>query len=168
MLVVDRINEIHMDADFVAVTGDLVGCLFSENPEDYLTLENNPALQFSNLFDHLNLPYYVALGNHDYHTGYDPVIREHIPATDFEAVEIIWKSVLNVDPYHSFIHKSIHMIFLNSNRGMTRLLPCSGLETETLCMGSFDPVQWETFWGLQKTWSVSASILSLKRLMSPD
>lgn len=141
MLVADRINETHMDADFVAVTGDLVGCLFSENPQDYLTQENNPALQFRDLFDHLILPYYVTLGNHDYHTGYDPVIREHIPATDPEAVEMIWKSVLDVDPYHSFIHKGIHMVFLNSNRGMTRLLPCSGLEIETLCMGSFDPAQ---------------------------
>jgi 3',5'-cyclic AMP phosphodiesterase CpdA len=141
MLVVDKINEAHMDADFVAVTGDLVGCLFSENPEDYLTHENNPAAQFKNLFDHLILPYYVTLGNHDYHTGYDPVISEHIPATDPEAVETIWKSVLGSAPYHSFIHKGIQMIFLNSNRGMTRLLPCNGLETETLCMGSFDPDQ---------------------------
>lgn len=141
MLAVDRINETHADADFVVANGDLVGCLFSEVPEEYLTLENNPAAQFKTLFDHLTLPYYVTLGNHDYHTGYDPVIREHLPATDPGAVETIWESVLGVVPYHSFVHKGIHMIFLNSNRGITQLLPCSGLETETLCMGSFDPAQ---------------------------
>ncbi len=141
MLTVDRINETHLDADFVAVTGDLVGCLFSETPEDYLTGENNPAGRFKYLFDHLMLPYYVALGNHDYQTGFDPFIQEHIPATDFNAVELVWKTVLGIEPYFSFIHKGVHMIFLNSNRGMTRLLPCSGLEKETLCMGSFDDGQ---------------------------
>jgi 3',5'-cyclic AMP phosphodiesterase CpdA len=141
MLAVDRINETHSDADFVAVTGDLVGCLFSEAPEDYLIRENNPAGRFKHLFDHLTLPYYVALGNHDYHTGFDPFIQEHMPAADFEAVEMVWKNVLGIDPYYSFIHKGIHMIFVNSNRGMSRMLPCSGLETETLCMGSFDPAQ---------------------------
>jgi 3',5'-cyclic AMP phosphodiesterase CpdA len=141
MLTVDRINERHLDADFVAVTGDLVGCLFSEIPEDYLTGENNPAERFKYLFDHLMLPYHVALGNHDYHTGFDPGIREHIPATDFNAVELVWMTVLGIEPYYSFIHKGVHMIFLNSNRGTTRSLPCSGLETETLCMGSFDDKQ---------------------------
>ncbi len=141
MFVVDRINETYPDADFVAVNGDLVGCLFSETPEDYLTGEDNPAGQFKRLFDHLMLPYYPTLGNHDYHTGFDPVILEHIPATDFDAVESAWINVLGIDPYYSFIHKGVHMIFLNSNRGTTRHLPCSGLEMETLCMGSFDPAQ---------------------------
>ncbi len=138
MFAVDLINETSQDADFITVNGDLVGCLFSETPEDYLAGENNPAGQFKRLFDHLTLPYYPTLGNHDYHTGFDPVILEHIPATDFDAVEAIWKNVLGIDPYYSFIHKGVHMIFLNSNRGATRHLPCSGFEMETLCMGSFD------------------------------
>lgn len=141
MLAVDRINETHSDADFVAVTGDLVGCLFSETPDDYVMNANDPASQFKHLFDHLMLPYYTAPGNHDYHTGFDPVSQEHIPAADFNAVETVWKTVLGTDPYYSFIHKGIHMIFVNSNRGTTRYVPCSGLETETLCMGSFDPEQ---------------------------
>jgi 3',5'-cyclic AMP phosphodiesterase CpdA len=141
MLAVDLINEQYGDADFVAVSGDLVGCLFSENIHDYQTHGSNPAVQFRTLFDHLRLPYYVALGNHDYHTGFDPVILEHIPAADPQAVEQIWKTVLGVDAFYSFIHKGVHMIFLNSNRGATRLQPCRGLETETLCMGSFDTAQ---------------------------
>jgi 3',5'-cyclic AMP phosphodiesterase CpdA len=118
-----------------------VGCLFSETLEDYLFRESNPPVRFRHLFDHLMMPYYVTLGNHDYHTGYDTGILEHLPATDFDAVETIWKHVLGIDPYYSFIHKGVHMIFLNSSRGATRYLPCSGLEMETLCMGSFDPAQ---------------------------
>jgi 3',5'-cyclic AMP phosphodiesterase CpdA len=141
MLAVDLINETYPDADFVAVNGDLVGCLFSENLGDYLFQESNPPVQFRDLFDHLMKPYYMTLGNHDYHTGFDTGILEHLPATDFNAVETVWKHVLGIDPYYSFIHKGVHMIFLNSSRGATRHLPCSGLEMETLCMGSFDPAQ---------------------------
>ncbi len=89
MLAVDLINELYTNADFVAVSGDLVGCLFSETIHDHPIDVSNPAIEFRNLFDHLNLPYYVVLGNHDYHTGFDPVILEHIPAADPEAVELV-------------------------------------------------------------------------------
>ncbi len=141
MLAVDRINETHLDADFVAVTGDLVGCLFSEDPVDYTGDETTTPGQFKHLFDHLVMPYYVALGNHDYQTGFDPAIQEHLPAADFDAVETVWKTVLGIEPFYSFLHKGVHMIFVNSNRGTTQTLPCDGLEKETLCMGSFDDGQ---------------------------
>jgi len=141
MLTVDLINENHSGADFVAVTGDLVGCLFSENPYDYLGDDENPPETFKKLFDHLTLPYHVALGNHDYAVGYDPITDEHMPAQNPEAVEAVWKTVLDIEPYYSFIHKGIQMIFLNSNRGSSRFVTCNWAETETLCLGSFDTEQ---------------------------
>ena len=135
------INENHSNADFLAVTGDLVGCLFSEDPNDYQGHDDTPAERFKNLFDHLPLPYHVALGNHDYHIGFDPMTGEHIPSLNPEAVEAVWKKVLGTAPYHAFIHKGVQMIFLNSNRGQSMFIPCNGLETETRCLGSFDPEQ---------------------------
>lgn len=138
---VDIINDNYSSADFVAVTGDLVGCLFSEDPDDYLTGDENPAETFKLLFDNLLPPYHVALGNHDYYTGFDPVIGEHLPAEDIDAVESIWKKVLNTDPYYSFVHKGIQMIFLNSGRGPEQVTPCYGLDVETGCKGSFDQEQ---------------------------
>lgn len=143
MLTVDLINEKYSDADFVAVTGDLVGCLFSEDPYDYPGEGDNPPAAFKKLFDHLTLPYYVALGNHDYFVGFDPMTYEHIPAQDPEAVETVWKMVLDIEPYYSFIHKGIQMIFLNSNRGPSMFVTCSWSERETLCLGSFDSEQME-------------------------
>ena len=141
-LAVDLINENYSDADFVAVTGDLVGCLFSENSMDYLVGDTeSPPEKFKQIFDHLNLPYYVTLGNHDYHIGYDPTTAEHIPSLNPEAVEAVWKKVLGIKPYYSFIHKGVQMIFLNSNRGQSMFIPCNGHDTETRCMGSFDPEQ---------------------------
>jgi 3',5'-cyclic AMP phosphodiesterase CpdA len=141
MLTVDLINENYAQADFVAVTGDLVGCLFSEDPDDYLFGGDNPAETFRNFFDHLVLPYYTALGNHDYHTGFDPVAKEPVLTRDPASVEAVWKKVLGVDPYYAFVHKGIQMIFLNSNRGHSMFVPCTDAGTETLCMGSFDTQQ---------------------------
>ncbi len=141
MLAVDLINENHGDADFVVVTGDLVGCLFSEDPLDYIGGTDTPPELFKFQMDHLTLPYYVALGNHDYQIGFDPVLGEHLPSLNPDAVEAVWKTVLDTEPYHAFVHKGVQMIFLNSNRGSTQWEVCAGLTTETLCMGSFDREQ---------------------------
>lgn len=138
---INMINGNHSDADFLAITGDLVGCLFSEDPKDYQGHDDNPAERFKSIFDPLTLPYHVALGNHDYHIGFDPLTGEHIPSLNPEAVEAVWKKVLGTDPYYAFIHKGVQMIFLNSNRGHTMFIPCNGLETETRCLGSFDQEQ---------------------------
>ncbi len=141
MLTVDLINANYADADFVVVTGDLVGCLFSEDPEDYFIGRDNPAETFRNLFDHLVLPYYTALGNHDYHIGFDPVAKESVLTRYPASVEAVWKKVLGMDPFYAFVHKGIQMIFLNSNRGHTMSVPCTDTGNETLCMGSFDAQQ---------------------------
>jgi 3',5'-cyclic AMP phosphodiesterase CpdA len=141
MLTVDLINETHTDADFVAVTGDLVGCLFSEDPDDYLSGSDNPPERCKYLLDHLVLPYHTTLGNHDYHVGFDPAAQAHIPARDPASVEAVWKKVLGMDPYYAFVHKGIQMIFLNSNRGLSMSVPCTDSGMETLCMGSFDVQQ---------------------------
>lgn len=141
MLAVDLMNENYAHADFVAVTGDLVGCLFSENPYDYQGRGDTPPEVFKRLFDHLILPYHIALGNHDYYVGFDPTTLDHVPTLNPESVEAVWKKVLNIDPYYSFIHKGIQMIFLNSNRGDSLFTICLGFRSETLCQGSFDPEQ---------------------------
>ncbi|MDA3786934.1 MAG: metallophosphoesterase [Desulfobacula sp.] len=138
---VDLINEYYSDADFVAVTGDLVGCLFSEDQDDYLIGDDNPAERFKQMFDELIPPYKVAFGNHDYNIGFDPDIDEHITTLNIEAVESVWKKVLETEPYYSFVHKGIQMIFLNSNLGSARLEPCAGLQSEAGCKGSFDLAQ---------------------------
>lgn len=138
---IDLINEYYSDADFVAVTGDLVGCLFSEDPDDYLIGADNPAERFKLMFDNLIPPYHVAFGNHDYTIGFDSNLDEHITTLNIDAVESVWKKVLETDPYYAFVHKGIQMIFLNSNRASSRFEPCPGLQVEGLCQGSFDPQQ---------------------------
>lgn len=138
---IELINEYYSDADFVTVTGDLVGCLFSEDPDDYLTGSENPAEKFKQLFDDLIPPYHVAFGNHDYYVGFDPDIDEHITTSNIDAVGSVWRKVLGTEPYYSIEHKGVQMIFLNSNRGSKRFEICQGYEIEAMCKGSFDPEQ---------------------------
>ncbi len=68
---VGSIARNHPDADLVMVTGDLVGCLFSEDPADYGGGAATPADVFKQAMDRLPLPYYPVLGNHDYEVGFD-------------------------------------------------------------------------------------------------
>lgn len=138
---VNRINTWYPAVDFIAVTGDLVGCLFSDNPDDYLIGIPNPAEEFMQIMDGLVRPYYVAFGNHDYLKGFDPVLGEGIGTDDITLMEAVWEKVLGIAPYYAFIHKGVHMIFLNSNRGPQKDRICAGSRTEPFCTGSFDTEQ---------------------------
>lgn len=138
---IERINSDYWNADFVAVTGDLVGNLYSEDPEDYLNGSPNPAETFHQMMESLIPPSHVALGNHDYLKGFDSVTLEGIGTTDIAAIEAVWRKVLGIEPYYGFTHKGINMIFLNSNRGPLRDEICRGSTMETFCTGSFDAEQ---------------------------
>ncbi|HEB10108.1 MAG TPA: hypothetical protein ENI06_02705 [Spirochaetales bacterium] len=140
---VTRINLQYPHADFVLVTGDLVGCLFSDDAADYLVGQENPAEEFKSIMDGLNIPYYVALGNHDYQKGYDPDIWEGIMTDNILNIEAVWKKVLGIEPYYSFVHEGVRFIVLNSNRGAARSAVCSGRINEAFCTGSFDYLQIE-------------------------
>jgi 3',5'-cyclic AMP phosphodiesterase CpdA len=138
------VNIIHTQyesADFVAVTGDLVGCLFSEDPDAYLNGNVNPAEVFMEIMEGFEKPCYVALGNHDYQKGFDAGLGEGISTDDINLMEAIWDKVLGIAPYYAFIHKGVQFIFLNSNRGPLRDRICPGDLIERFCTGSFDPDQ---------------------------
>ncbi len=144
---VDRINDEFSDSAFVAVTGDLVGCLFSENADDYGNgvAPDNPADTFKYIMDDLSIPYYVAIGNHDYQKDFDADAHEGINTDNLEAIESVWEKVLDIDPYYSFVHEGVRMIFLNSNRGDARTAVCTGNQAESFCTGSFDDAQLSWF-----------------------
>jgi 3',5'-cyclic AMP phosphodiesterase CpdA len=137
----DLIKTNHPDADFVIVNGDNTGCLFSHSLEDYGIGEDNPAETFKTMMDSLGMPFYVALGNHDYQDGFNVSARQGITASDPASMEAVWKKVLGIDPYYSFVHKGVRFIILNSTRGPSYTEPCPSATVETGCKGSFDNAQ---------------------------
>ncbi|MFH1830745.1 MAG: Ig-like domain-containing protein [Pseudomonadota bacterium] len=138
---ISTINDFYSDAAFVVVTGDLVGCLFSEDPDDYVIGGDNPAERFKSMMDELAMPYYSALGNHDYMKGFDAVDGEGWTTDNIMAIESVWNKVLGINPYYSFEYEGIDFIILNSNRGNARSVVCPYSEHEAFCIGSFDDTQ---------------------------
>ncbi len=132
----------HSDAVFVITTGDNVGCLFSHDPADYGVGGDNPAERFKSMMDSLGKPYYVALGNHDYEDGFNTSPRpEGITSSDPAAMEAIWKKVLGIDPYYSFVYQGVRFIVLNSVHGPEYNTACPASTTEKSCKGSFYDAQ---------------------------
>jgi Big-like domain-containing protein/calcineurin-like phosphoesterase family protein len=142
---IDTINANYSNADFVMVTGDLVGCLFSEDPADYGVGVDNPAERYKAMMDELDMPYYSALGNHDYEKGFDTTEGEGISTSNIAAIESVWSKVLGITPYYSFLNEGLRFIILNSNRGDSRNTLCYSATVEAFCTGSFDDVQMEWF-----------------------
>lgn len=137
----NRINAEHPDTDFVVVNGDMTGCLFSDNPADYGSGVPNPAETFKIMMDSIGTPYYAALGNHDYENGFNTTNGQGVTSGNPAGMEAVWKKVLGIDPYYSFVHKGVRFIVLNSNRGSSRTVPCPFSTDERGCEGSFDEPQ---------------------------
>lgn len=142
---VATINSRFSESEFVMVTGDLVGCLFSENPADYLTGQLNPAETVKDIMSGLGVPWHPALGNHDYHSGYDLGAGEMIPARSQSSIEAVWRKVLGIEPYYSFVHKGARFVVLNSSRGPAASDVCPFSQVEAMCRGSFDAAQMAWF-----------------------
>lgn len=138
---IERINNELDSASFVVVTGDLVGCLFSDNPDDYCIGNDNPPERFKSMMDQLTIPYYALLGNHDYQKGYDTDFHEGIMTENPEKIEAVWKKVLGINPYYSFMSNGYRFILLNSNRGSAKDSVCMNCRNESYCSGSFDEEQ---------------------------
>jgi 3',5'-cyclic AMP phosphodiesterase CpdA len=139
--IINRINTDFSTADFVAVTGDMVGCLFSENPDDYGIGMDTTAERYKSMIDTLSMPVYSTLGNHDYQKSYDPVLHEGVSSQNRDAIEAVWKKVLGMEPYYSIVNKGVRMVFANSNRGDAYNDVCPTCTVEMGCTGSFDAGQ---------------------------
>ncbi len=138
---VAAINRASPAPRFVVVTGDLVGCLFSDNPGDYAVGDDTPADRFKSLMSDLSCPWYAALGNHDYEVGYDLAAGVGTTAADPAKVEAVWERVLGRASTFAFSEGGLRFVILNSNRGPLAGRPCGGSGPELGCTGSFDEAQ---------------------------
>ncbi len=140
---VQVVNNELAHASFVAITGDLVGTLFSSNPDDYGPQGDSPAHRFRDIMNGLAIPWQAVLGNHDYEEGFT---SEGISADDPLAMEEIWRRVVGMPPYYAIVYRGFRFLFLNSVRGDRYWDVCLLGQEETGCTGSFDAaqIQWLT------------------------
>ena len=136
---VERIGRDFADVSCVVVTGDLVGCLFTEDPSDEAGIA--PALALEQILSELPVPYRLLLGNHDYQCGFDVAACEGITSRAPDRMETIWRKVFGIEPFSSEVRHGVRFVYLNSNRGAASGVVCDGHEHEAMCTGSFDDAQ---------------------------
>ena len=135
---VTLVNNELAHAKFLAISGDLVGALFSSNVNDYFEGADTPSHRFKSIMDGLSIPWQAVLGNHDYEENYT---TEGISAEDPADMEAIWTRVLGMPPYYSIVYRGFRFLFLNSVRGERYWDVCLLGQEETGCTGSFGDEQ---------------------------
>lgn len=115
---VDSINAGHFEnLDLLVATGDLVSSFYNKrnNGDDF---DNNRSAKLNSIIKKIKIPYYFALGNHDYKIDGDKDSDAPFSFEEIDTVETLWKKFTGLeDPFYSVNHKGWKLIFLNSMRG---------------------------------------------------
>ncbi|MFA3782228.1 metallophosphoesterase [Melioribacteraceae bacterium 4301-Me] len=109
-------NKIYGNACFIVFTGDNVSSYFADRnkPND---VSNNRSLKFISIVSKLNIPYYIALGNHDYKIDRDKDSDAPFSQHEIDTMEILWENSASLKPFYSFVYDGWKFIILNSMRG---------------------------------------------------
>jgi 3',5'-cyclic-AMP phosphodiesterase len=110
---IDKVNQKEFpEVDFVMVAGDFVSAVYGDNINSESRLERTVGI-----FNKLSIPYYAAMGNHDYKLTRHVDSDADFSKNDIENMEKIWKDHIGFEPYYAFEHKGWNFIVLNSMRG---------------------------------------------------
>ncbi len=114
---VTSINQGEMGrVDFLMLTGDNVACYFADRRERR-TPAHNRAAKLVSLLSSLSLPYYLALGNHDYRIDKEADSDTNFTREQIDTMETLWKEDASLQPFYAFDHKGWKFVVLNSMRG---------------------------------------------------
>ena len=114
---IESINSGLLNVEEVIITGDCVSSIYPGNSPSNHTPENSRLLRLQKILSRLSIPYYLAMGNHEYKIDKSKDSDDPFDRTEIIAVEDIWKNVTGFDPYYSVENDDIKYIFLNSMRG---------------------------------------------------
>lgn len=111
---VDVINASN-DIDLIAITGDIVSSIF---PADkHKSDRNNRLIKAINILKKLRVPFYLAMGNHDYKIDNERDSDASFSTLEINYMENLWTRITKLDPYYSIRVGRFSFIFLNSVRG---------------------------------------------------
>ncbi len=109
----DVLPEVH----FVVNTGDVVSRIYGDYRENDPDSGDNRLRRAVTAFNQIQVPWYFAMGNHDYKIGPDRDSDTYFPRQEIEMIEVIWERETGFKPNYSFDHKGWRIIVLNSMRG---------------------------------------------------
>jgi hypothetical protein len=104
------------DLEFLITVGDNVSSFYRDRPGGE-SFDNYRAAKFMSILKEIEIPYYLALGNHDYKIHSDRDSDAPFSFNDIDTMEVLWKQLADVEPYFAFDHKGWNFITLNSMRG---------------------------------------------------
>lgn len=113
---IDKINSGEIpNVKFVVVTGDFVSAVYTAGKEQID--ENSRLVKGISIMNNLKVPYYIALGNHDYKIDNDRDSDTYFPESEILEMEKLWKDISGFDKYFVIEESEWNFIFLNSMRG---------------------------------------------------
>ena len=109
--VVDQINQMDPAPDLVFMMGDVVHDAYSSEDFSWYAENRNAFTVAVEILNQLNMPFYPAFGNHDYHYRCDESGHSK------ELSHQLFQSFFGVEPYYSIPHKGWNFIVANSQMG---------------------------------------------------
>jgi 3',5'-cyclic AMP phosphodiesterase CpdA len=103
--------------EFVVNTGDVVSRVYGDYRHSNPDSGDNRLRRAVTTFSQMEVPWYFAMGNHDYKIGPYRDSDTHFPKSEIDSMEVIWKRETGFEPYYSFDHNGWRFIVLNSMRG---------------------------------------------------
>jgi 3',5'-cyclic AMP phosphodiesterase CpdA len=105
------------NVEFVINTGDVVSRVYGDYRHGDPDSTDNRLRRAVDAFSQIYVPWFFAMGNHDYKIGPDRDSDTYFPQEEIEMMEVIWEGETGFKPYYSFDHKGWRFIILNSMRG---------------------------------------------------
>ncbi len=115
--IINAINEgQYLKLDLLVMTGDNVSSFYRDrNKGD--SFKNNRAAKLFDIMTQIEIPYYLALGNHDYKIDSDKDSDAPFSFEEIDTMEVLWNKFAGIRPYYFVNHKGWKLIMLNSMRG---------------------------------------------------
>jgi 3',5'-cyclic AMP phosphodiesterase CpdA len=110
-------NNVLPNVQFVINTGDVVSRVYGDYRYNNPDSSDNRLRRAVDTFNQIEVPWYFAMGNHDYKIGPDRDSDTYFPKSEIDSMEVIWSRETGFKPYYSFAHKGWQFIVLNSMRG---------------------------------------------------
>jgi hypothetical protein len=110
-------NGVLPNVEFLINTGDVVSRVYGDYRPSDPDSSDNRLKRAVEAFQKFQVPWFFAMGNHDYKIGPDRDSDTYFPKTELDSMEVIWEHETGFKPYYSFDHRGWQLIVLNSMRG---------------------------------------------------
>jgi hypothetical protein len=121
----DRLKELvarvnsgkYPGAKCLIIAGDVVASVYGDCTADGPDKSNDRLQKTIAILKELNIPYYLAMGNHDYKICRNRDSDTYFPHEEILDLEEIWAAHTGFEPYYSFTLNGWKFVALNSFRG---------------------------------------------------